>query len=305
MTEPIFKSGYVAIIGRPNVGKSTLVNTLLKQKIAAVSPRPQTTRRRQLGILTLPSAQIVLVDTPGLHIPQHKLGNYMNDVALAALQDADCIVWLVDSSEAPTEEDRLLAQRLSEMTRIPPVILTLNKSDLISQKSLEKRQAEFLALFPQAKPLGLSALQGTSLQPFLDAIVEILPEGLPFYDEDQVTDLYEREIAVDLIREACMQNLAEEIPHAIAVRMDEFTDRSDTQSYVAATIFVERESHKGIVIGQSGSMLKKIGSAARKAIEDMTGRSVYLELRVKLNKNWRDNPDALRLLGYIKPKDED
>ena len=272
---------------------------------SAVSPRPQTTRRKHVGIVTLPNAQVILVDTPGMHIPQHKLGNYMNEVAVSALQDADCIVWLVDASEAPTEEDRLIAARLTEVRNSTPVILALNKADLVSEKNMTKRQQDFLALVPQARMVTLSALKRESLEPLLEIILQYLPTGYPFYDDDQVTDLYEREIAVDLIREACMLHLSEEIPHAIAVRMDEFTDRNEGQSYVAATIFVERESHKGIVIGQNGSMLKKIGSTARKTIEDMTGRKIYLELRVKLNKNWRDNPDALRLLGYIQPKDED
>lgn len=303
MSEKPFKSGYVAVIGRPNVGKSTLVNTLLKQRIAAVSPRPQTTRRRQLGIMTTPEAQIIFVDTPGLHIPHHKLGEYMNDVALAALEDADCITWLVDASEPPTEEDQLIATRVSALRHLPPIFLLLNKIDLVSPNVLQERQKSFLEMLPQAKPYSISALKGTSLKPVLAAVLDVIPDGEPFYDPEQITDLYEREIAIDLIREACLLHLSEEVPHAIAVRLDEYTDRSDTQSFIAATIFVERESHKGIVIGQGAAMLKKIGTTARTAIEDMSGHKVYLELRVKVNKNWRDNPEALQFLGYAQSKD--
>lgn len=305
MNDISYKAGYVAVIGRPNVGKSTLINTLLQQKIAAVSPRPQTTRRRQLGILTLPNAQVILVDTPGLHKPYNKLGEYMNAVAESSLQDADCIIWLVDSSEPPTQEDQLISSRLASYKNLPPIILALNKVDLLKPSQLQDRQVTYSKLALTARLFTLSALKGTSTADLLNLVLEFLPQGDPFYDEEQVTDLYEREIAVDLIREACLLHLDEEIPHAIAVRLDEYSDRTPTQSYIAATLFVERESHKGIVIGQGAAMLKKIGTTARKSIENMTDRKVFLELRVKVNKNWRDNPDALRLLGYTKQKDED
>ena len=294
-----FRAGFVAVIGRPNVGKSTLINTLLKQKIAAVSPRHQTTRRRKLGILTLPTTQVVLVDTPGLHKPLHKLSEAMNRVAEETLEDADLLVWLVDISVPPTEEDGLVAERLKGLQSAASVLLVLNKVDLINSDNLAERQSEYQALLPDAIPLVVTARQMESLKPLLDEIIKRMPLGMPFYDEDQITDLFEREIAVDLIREAALTHLREEVPHSIAVRIEEYSERSETTAYILATIFVERESHKGIVIGERGGMLKKIGTSARISIEEMSGRTVFLELRVKVRKNWRDDPAALRLFGYI------
>ena len=293
----------VAIIGRPNVGKSTLINAFMGQKIAAVSPRPQTTRRKQLGILTLPDAQIVFMDTPGLHIPVHKLGEYMNEVAAATLDDADLLLWMVDASEPPQEEDRLIAARLKALRKPAPMLLVLNKVDLVRESDLPARRDAFLALLPTAQHMMISASLGRGRDELLNTILSFLPEGELFFDEEQVTDANERDIAAELIREAALLNLREEVPHGIAVRVDEFKERSEDMAYIGATLFVERESHKGIVIGQGGTMLKKIGSAARREIELMSGRKVFLELRVKVNKNWRSNPDALRLLGYFQEKE--
>ncbi len=297
---PVFRSGFVALVGRPNVGKSTLLNTLLGQKIAAVSPRPQTTRRSQLGILTLEDAQVVFVDTPGLHVPQHKLGEYMNEDAAAALEHCDLIVWMVDVSETPTEEDRLIAARLAKLSHRPPVILALNKKDRLKGEDLPARQAEYLALLPACEPLALCAFSEEDTHRLLQALLARLPEGAPFYEEEQVTDLYEREIAMDLIREAALVHLRDEVPHALGVRIDEYKERNPGLNYIAATLLVERESHKGIVIGQGGEMLKRIGSTARRSIEAMTGVKVYLELHVKVSKDWRDNPAILKTLGYGK-----
>ncbi len=297
---PAFRSGFVALIGRPNVGKSTLLNTLLGQKIAAVSPRPQTTRRRQLGILTLQDAQVVFIDTPGLHVPQHKLGEYMNEEAAASLEHCDLIVWMVDVSEPPTGEDRLIAARLAQLTHLPPVLLALNKVDRLKEEDLPARQADYLALLPSATPQALCALSENDAHRLLDEVLRRLPEGAPFFEEEQVTDLYEREIAVDLIREAALVHLRDEVPHALGVRIDEYKERSPGLNYIAATLLVERESHKGIVIGQGGDMLKRIGSTARRSIETMTGVKVYLELHVKVSKDWRDNPAILRTLGFGK-----
>lgn len=298
----VFKSGFVALVGRPNVGKSTLVNAILMQKIAAVSPKPQTTRRRQLGILTTETAQLIFMDTPGIHRPLHKLGKFMNDEAAAVLEDADVIVWLVDVSQRPNEEDRMLAELIVEIKECPPVILALNKVDLLSPDLLPQRQANYLELLPQVIPHTLSARYGDGRVQLLEMLVDLLPEGPQYYDEEQITDLYEREITSDFIREAALLYLRDEVPHSIAVRIDEYKDRDNSGAFVAATIFVSRESHKGIVIGQKGRMLKKIGSTARQEIEVMSGRKIYLELRVKVNKNWRNNPDVLRRLGYFTKK---
>ncbi|HEY9086831.1 MAG TPA: GTPase Era [Anaerolineaceae bacterium] len=304
-TVPTHKSGFVTVVGRPNVGKSTLINAFLQQKVAAVSPRPQTTRRRQLGILTLANAQIIFIDTPGLHKPVHKLGEYMNQVAAETLGDADVVVWMVDAGQPPNEEDRLVAERLAAISHRGPVILGLNKVDRLDKEALEARRAEYVALLPGAEPFDLSAASGYNRQELLERIIHLLPEGPVFYDEDQITDLYERDITADLIRQAALVHLREEVPHSIAVRVDEFKERGETGAFIRATVFVERDSHKGIIIGKGGEMLKKIGAAARKEIEEMSGRKVFLELNVKVNKNWRDNVDALRLFGYFEEDDED
>lgn len=293
-----FHSGFIAILGKPNVGKSTLMNTLLGQKIAAVSPRPQTTRRRQLGILTTPNAQLVFVDTPGVHSPRHKLGQFFNQEAEEALEGVDIILFLVDASTEPDEDDRRIANLLASLRRRPELVLGLNKIDLLTGETIAMRKAAYEALIPGIQTLAFSATSRAGLDELVTFLTSHLPVRLPEYPEEQLTDLYEREIAAELIREAALIFLRDEVPHALAVRMDEFTERGEKGAFIAATLFVERESQKGIIIGEDGAMLKKIGSAARKEIEAMSGRKVFLDLRVKLSKNWRDDEDALRRFGY-------
>lgn len=296
------RSGFIAIIGRPNVGKSTLLNALLGQKIAAVSPRPQTTRRRQLGILTLKDAQLIFVDTPGLHSAKHKLGEFLNQEAQEALDGVDLILWLVDASTAPTEEDVSIANLLKGVARRTPRMLVLNKIDLVKPEDLSARESEYAALMESASLMKVSASNRLGIGELLEALIQASPEREADYPEEQVTDLYEREIAGDLIREACLIKLRDEVPHGMAVRIDEFKERENGMAYIAATIFVERESQKGIVIGEGGKMLKSIGSAARKEIEEMGGRKVFLELRVKVSKDWRNDPNMLKQFGYGKKK---
>jgi len=300
MSEEIknFSSGFVAVIGRPNVGKSTLLNKILKQKIAAVSPKPQTTRKQQLGILTTEKAQVVFIDTPGMHIPHHKLGEYMNQAAEMALEDADLLLWIVDSTYLPTQEDRLIADRIQQIRSKPPVYLVMNKIDLVEANLMPLREKSYRELLPEMTVFHISAEREQGIAELLLAVMTVLPEGQPFYDEDQITDLYERDIAVELIREAVLNHISDEVPHAVAVRLDEYKDRGDDKAYVMATLFVERESQKGILIGKQGSMIRDIGTTARQEIEAMTGREVFLDLRVKVHKNWRNNPDALNLMGY-------
>lgn len=297
-TEQNFRSGFAAVIGRPSVGKSTLVNSMLKQKIASVSPKPQTTRRRQLAIYSTSELQVVFMDTPGIHQPVHKLGVYMNRVAEDALQDADVILWLVDTTVDPTPEDKLVAEYLARTKQLPPVIILLNKVDVVSEKNLLLRKQNYNALFPSAEMLEISAISGKGLDNLLAHVTEKMPLGSPFYDPEQITDLYERDIALDLIREAVLKSLQDEVPHSVAVRLDEYSDEGEDRARISATLFVERESQKGIVIGQGGKMIKQIGTLARKEIETMIERNVYLELRVKVYKNWRDDPSMLRQLGY-------
>jgi GTP-binding protein Era len=293
-----FRAGFVAVMGKPNVGKSTLINRLLQQKIAAVSPRPQTTRKRQMGILTLEEAQVIFIDTPGVHKPIHKLGESMNQEALDTLQESDLILFVGDVSQPPDEEDQMLADQVNSLGRPVSVLMALNKIDRVEEELLEENAEAFKLLLPQAEPILISATQGENLDRLLSEIVAKLPKGMPFFPEGQVTDLYEREIAADLIREAALYLLRDEVPHGIAIRIDQYTERNQSGAYIEATIFVEKESHKGIVIGQGGSMLKEIGTRARHEIEAMSGRKVFLRLRVKVRKNWRDDENVLRWFGY-------
>lgn len=292
-----FKSGYVALVGKPNVGKSTLLNDYVGQMIAAVSAKPQTTRRRQLGIITLEKAQIVFVDTPGMHKGDYKLSRFINEEAQYALMDADLILFIVDASLPPDSEDQALAGEITALKAPPQVLLVLNKIDLIPPDLVPERREQFSKLMDFTDVVQISALTAPGREQLLEKVIDMLPEGPRYFPEDQITDIYEKDIAEDLIRAAALENLHEEVPYGIFVRVDDYKVRNDNLRYIHATILVERDSHKGIVIGKRGSMIKKISTQAREKIEELSGEKVYLELQVKVEKNWRNNQDFLRRVG--------
>jgi GTP-binding protein Era len=294
---PEHHAGFVAVVGRPNVGKSTLMNAFLGEKLAIVSPKPQTTRERQLGILTLPEAQLIFVDTPGIHQARTKLGTFMVEAATEAIPEADVILFVVDISEKPTPADEMIARLVGKQTGTP-VILALNKLDLVDAAALQPRIDAYQALVPMARSIALSASAGQNRDDLLRMLVETMPLGPRFYPPDQLTETRLRDSAAELIREKVLMLYQEEIPHSVAVQVDEFKERSEQLTYIGATIYVEKDSQKGILIGHKGQALKKLGQAARPDLEELVGTKVYLELWVKVLKNWRRSDRALKRLGY-------
>lgn len=296
------KSGFVAIIGKPNVGKSTLVNAYVGAKIAIVSNKPQTTRRVIRGILTRPDAQIIFVDTPGIHTGgTHRdaplLNRVMVEAATRAINDVDVVVFLVDGSRMPEEEEVYIGRMLNEKCRVP-VLLALNKMDLLKPENVQAVTEAFWALVKHDDWMRLSATRGDNRDKLLDQILARLPEGPELYPADQVTDQNLQAIAGELIREQVLLNTRQEIPYAVAVAIEEWEDRRADLTHITATVYVERESQKGIVIGAGGGMLKKIGQGARQEIEEWVGHSVFLELWVKVWEKWRERESSLRELGY-------
>ena len=297
------RSGFVAVIGKPNVGKSTLMNAYLGQKVAIVSDKPQTTRRRLLGILTRSDAQVIFVDTPGIHQPRHKLGQFMVQTAALAIPDADEILFVVDVSTMPDDEDRRIAALIAEHEHIP-VILVLNKMDLLPPERVQAHTNAYFDLVRHDDWMMLSATRGDNLDKLMARIIAHLLPGPRYYPEDQVTDQTVRAIAAELIREQVLRFTHQEVPHAVAVLVDEFKERSADMTYIHATIVVERESQKGILLGEGGQMIKRISTAARREIEQLVGTRVYLELLVKVWKKWRKDEADLRRLGYALSEQE-
>lgn len=292
------RSGIVAVVGRPNAGKSTLINAILGQKVAIVSPKPQTTRRQQLGIYTQKDAQLLFVDTPGLHKPKHKLGEFMVEVAERALHDADVVLWVIDASIPVHVGDRAIAETLRNVRN--PVVLALNKVDLAPELDV----TEHTSLVEAAEVHRVSALHGNGVPALLNALIARMPTGPRYYPVDQVSEVSMRFIAAEAVREKVMMHTEDEIPHAVAVDVDEYRERDDGTHYISATIYVERDSQKGIVIGKQGAMIKQIGSEARVDLEQQLGSKVFLELHVRVLKNWRSDDALMQRLGYRVPKDD-
>ena len=291
------KSGFVTIIGRPNVGKSTMMNYLIGQKIAITSNKPQTTRNKIQTVYTCEQGQIVFLDTPGIHKAKNKLGDYMVNVAQHTLSEVDVILWLVEPSTFIGAGERHIIEQLKKTKT--PVILVINKTDTVKREEIltfidaYRKELDFAEIVP------VSALKGDNTQDLIDSIFKYLPYGPMFYDEDTVTDQPQRQIVSELIREQALRCLDEEIPHGIAVSIDQMKWRADDSIVdIDATIVCERDSHKGIIIGKGGSMLKKIGSRARKEIEDLLETQVNLKLWVKVKKDWRDSDFLLKNFGY-------
>ncbi len=292
------RCGFVALAGRPNAGKSTLMNAYLGQKVAIVSDKPQTTRRRQLGILTRPEAQVIFVDAPGIHRPRHALGEYLLGVAVRAVKEADAILFLADVSQPPTAEDEQIAALIREHAADQPVVLGLNKSDRLRPEDVLAHTDAFRAMAPSADWMLISATRGDNRDKLLDLLIAALPESAPLYPEEDVTDTQVRDLAAELVREAALNRLRLEVPHGLAVEVEDFDESDPALVRIAATLYVERESHKGIVIGRGGEMLKSIGAAARREIEALIEARVYLKLRVKVREAWRKSEREVQRLGY-------
>ena len=292
-----FKSGFATLIGRPNVGKSTLMNHLIGQKIAITSNKPQTTRNRIQTVYTCEEGQIVFLDTPGIHKAKNKLGEYMVNVAERTLNEVDVILWLVEPSTFIGKGEQHIAQQLKRTKT--PVILIMNKIDTVPREEIPKFLDAYRKIYDFADMIPVSTLRGRNLDTVIECILKYLPYGPAFYDEDTVTDQPQRQIAAELIREKALRCLEEEIPHGIAVAIDKMTERPDGSIMdIEATIICERDSHKGIIIGKNGTMLRKIGSQARREIEDMMEMKVNLQLWVKVKKDWRDSDFMIKNFGY-------
>lgn len=295
MSEADFRSGFIAVIGRPNVGKSTLMNTLVGEKVAIVSPKPQTTRQRIMGILNLDNAQIVLLDTPGIHQSKTKLGVYMNKAVADAMQGIDGLIMMVDATDVRAM-DHTIAEEYAQSAL--PCFLLINKIDLVHPQSLLALIDGFSKL-PFRAVLPISAKQGDGIDVLKKELIAILPKGPKYFPDDMMTDQPERVICAELIREKALLYLSEEVPHGTGVEILKIDKKNDGFTEIHATIYCEKESHKRIIIGKQGQMIRKIGSAARSEIETLLDTHVHLDLWVKVRPGWRDSASDLKTLGYF------
>lgn len=289
------KSGFVSIVGRPNVGKSTLLNSIIGQKVAIVSDKPQTTRNRIQGIYTGERGQAIFIDTPGVHKPKHRLGEYMVDITSRALREVDLILYVVDASVSLGSGEEYIINKLMPLET--PIFLVPNKIDLVDDGKVLELIQQLAAKMNFAEVVPVSAAKKGNLDRLMEVLFNYLPEGPLYYPEDEYTDQPERFIVAEYIREKALYLTREEVPHSLAVEIEEFETRNNL-IYVRAAIYTERDSQKGIIIGKSGSMLKKIGEMARRDIENLLGCQVYLELWVKVKKDWRNSESQLKNLGY-------
>ncbi len=300
MTDEKFHSGFVALVGRPNVGKSTLMNALLGEKISIVSSHAQTTRNKITGVWNGDNSQVVFLDTPGMHKPQSKLGEAIRQSTMDALDEVDLIVFLCACNDPLGAGDRYILGLLKD--RKVPVILALSKTDLIPKEQVLKKIIQYNKIYPFAEIIPLSAKTGENLDDFMKSVVTYLPEGPKYFPDDMVTDQPERNIVQEIVREKLLHRTREEVPHAIGVFTEEFSERENGKVYIRCTIYVERDSQKRIIIGKKGSVLKEAGREAREEIQNLIGAPVFLDLWVKVTKDWKNKDYILRELGYKEHK---
>ncbi|MDZ5501457.1 GTPase Era [Enterococcus cecorum] len=294
----IEKSGFVAIVGRPNVGKSTLLNRIVGQKIAIMSDKAQTTRNKIQGVYTTDTTQIVFIDTPGIHKPKHRLGDYMVEAAYSALHEVEVVLFMVAADQKRGKGDDMIIERLKKLN--VPVYLVINKIDKIHPNDLLEQIDDFKSQMDFAQIIPISATQGNNFETLMNELEANMPAGPQYFPEDQITDHPEYFVVSELIREKILQLTRDEVPHSVAVVIDSMKRKPDEKVQIQATIIIERDSQKGIIIGKGGAMLKKIGTQARKDIEKLLGDKVFLELWVKVQKDWRDKQVYLTDFGYRK-----
>lgn len=297
MSDKSFRSGFVSIVGRPNVGKSTLLNRIIGEKITITSDKPQTTRNRVQGIHNVPGGQIVFMDTPGIHRARSRLNRYMVELALSSIKEVDVVLLTVEAATPAGSREGDILELLRQAR--PPVILVINKIDLVPRESLLELISEWARLFPFREIVPVSAVTGDGVTRLVELVYALLPEGPPYFPDDMITDLPERFIAAEIVREKLFRLTRDEVPYATAVTVDSFKEREDGSLIsISATITVERDSQKGIIIGRKGEMLKRIGIEARREIEDLLQVRVYLELFVRVRKDWSEDNRMLKELGY-------
>lgn len=299
MTE--HKSGFVSIIGRPNVGKSTFVNRVIGHKIAIMSDKAQTTRNKIQGVMTRDDAQIIFIDTPGIHKPKHKLGDYMMRVAKNTLSEIDAIMFMVNVNEDIGRGDEYIMEMLNNVKT--PIFLVLNKIDLVHPDTLMPKIEQYQSYMDFTDIIPISALEGLNVDHFIDVLKSFLPEGPKYYPDNQISDHPEQFVVSEIIREKILHLTSEEIPHAIGVNVDRMIKEDEDRVRIEATIYVERDSQKGIVIGKGGKKLKEVGKRARRDIEMLLGSKVYLELWVKVQRDWRNKVNFIRQIGYVEDQD--